>query len=258
MGCGVVIGRQESEYLVATACHVIEDDAHYELLFADGRQEKGKAIWRDRQCDSGLLTFQSSQSYQVASLAASNAVPGEKIFKIGWANGKFNQTVGTVTRADDFNFLAMVWSWHGDSGGGYFNSRGELLGILSGSPSEGSPYSNGPSVTRVKSQVERCCWPRRRPQPVPPGGVVVEAPGVRVDVPPAPLPPSPGPSGPAGPAGPQGPPGRDADPAVLAKILARLEAQEAALRSIQAQLNQKPISPQPAPATITVIEPAKR
>ena len=142
LGSGVVVSE---EGLVLTAAHVIQTAEKVKVKFTSGKEVPAKIIRLAKEADVALLELAwVPDNLTIAPLADSDKVKiGERICIIGAPYGlahslsvghisgrheEINTTSGFI-RAEFFQTDASIN--HGNSGGPMFNSKGEVVGIVS-------------------------------------------------------------------------------------------------------------------------------
>ncbi len=154
VGSGVIINRSAQGYTLITNAHVVGNHSgSFMVLTADGQVHSGRLISSSSHLDLAVLQFNSSRSYQVATMGDSNRVAvGEKVIAAGfpnwlnttpgrmqdtreWGNKPFQLTQGQVgmvpnrTLVEGYQLGYTNDIRSGMSGGPVFNQRGELIGI---------------------------------------------------------------------------------------------------------------------------------
>jgi tetratricopeptide (TPR) repeat protein/V8-like Glu-specific endopeptidase len=143
-GSGVIIQRQSDTYTLLTAAHVVPtSEVPYQITTADQKQHPVSQVRRLSDIDLAVVTFKSDRTYSVSPLASSTtASEGLPVYVAGFplateaiTNPVYNFTDGKITARSNRSFAdgyAMVYTnptLPGMSGGGVFNSNGELVGI---------------------------------------------------------------------------------------------------------------------------------
>jgi tetratricopeptide (TPR) repeat protein len=144
-GSGIVIQQQGSQYLVLTAAHVVKGDRKFELITSDEvrHQLQPTAIQPLAGVDLAVVKFTSDKLYPVPKLGNANtSTEGTTVYVSGFPIGTaaidrqvFSFTDGKVTansRKPLKDGYAIIYSNNtlpGMSGGGVFNSDGELIAI---------------------------------------------------------------------------------------------------------------------------------
>jgi hypothetical protein len=147
-GSGVIIAREGNHLAIVTNRHVVEDDrgrpCALRALTASGELGTASLVWRaHRGVDLALLEVRVDRPDEVGVIALGNARPfvGAPVFAIGNPLGlAWSYTGGTISAIRD-------WTTHegqsvrilqtdapiapGSSGGGLFDSEGQLLGVMS-------------------------------------------------------------------------------------------------------------------------------
>jgi S1-C subfamily serine protease len=131
-----VIASKEGHIL--TAAHCIQVGGQYEVILADGRRLKAKALGRSGDLDCGLLQIVEEAEFRWAELGTSSELtrnqPCLSISHPGGFNAKrglvirFGRIVG-VTRGGYLHNTCRMEP--GDSGGGLFDLKGRVIGIHS-------------------------------------------------------------------------------------------------------------------------------
>ncbi len=148
-GSGIIIGQNNSELLIATNNHVIQDATEVEIVFSDETKVKGIVKGADASSDLAVvsvkmsdLTQETASTIKIAKLGdSSKTKPGEMAIAIGNALGYGQSiTVGyisAVNRQVDIEGKKMTLLQTdaainpGNSGGALINAAGEVIGINS-------------------------------------------------------------------------------------------------------------------------------
>ena len=142
LGSGVIISP---EGLILTAAHVVQTAEQLKIRLTSGKEVPAKVIRLAKEADVALLELAwVPDNLTIASLADSDKVKiGERICIVGAPYGlshslsvghisgrhaEINTTSGFI-RAEFFQTDASIN--HGNSGGPMFNSKGEVVGIVS-------------------------------------------------------------------------------------------------------------------------------
>nr|WP_288934703.1 trypsin-like peptidase domain-containing protein [uncultured Allomuricauda sp.] len=151
LGSGVVISE---DGLILTAAHVVQTAEKVKVKFTSGKEVPAKILRLSKGADVALLKLAwVPEDLTLAKLADSDRILiGEKIciigapfglshsLSVGHISGKhqeINTTSGFV-RAEFFQTDAAIN--HGNSGGPMFNSKGEVVGIVSSILSESGGF----------------------------------------------------------------------------------------------------------------------
>lgn len=151
-GSGIIIGQNETEFLIATNYHVVEDANEVTVTFADGESYEAKAKGYDEDRDLAVVAVDiadikddTMEAIKVAKIGSSDDLRvGEQVVAIGNALG-YGQSVttGIVSaknrRLDDtytgdevVNLIQTDAAInYGNSGGALLNMAGEVVGINS-------------------------------------------------------------------------------------------------------------------------------
>ncbi len=140
LGSGVLISPDR----VLTASHVVEMADQIEVIFLDGRNRTARVVASERFADVALLALDEPvEGLEAARLADSDRVEvGDQVFLIGAPYGVSHTfTVGYVSGLHRYEAMARSGMGEliqtdaainpGSSGGPMFNSRGEVIGIVS-------------------------------------------------------------------------------------------------------------------------------
>ncbi len=160
-GSGIIVGQSDTELLIATNEHVIEDASTLSVCFIDNTVVEAKVKGSDRANDLAVIVVKLSdieastlEEITIATRGDSDSLNvGEPVIAIGNALG-YGQSVTTgvlsakeVEIEDlDGNYIQTDAAINpGNSGGALLNINGELIGInaakVSGSGVEGMGYA---------------------------------------------------------------------------------------------------------------------
>lgn len=137
-GSGVII---DSDGYIATCYHVIQGASTITVTLPDGSTYDGKVHGYDVDNDLAVVKIEASGLSAAVFADSSKLKVGETVFAIGNPLGSLGGTVtdGIVSALDrevsvegqEMTLLQTSAAVnHGNSGGGLFNSRGELIGIV--------------------------------------------------------------------------------------------------------------------------------
>ncbi|UII31452.1 trypsin-like peptidase domain-containing protein [Fulvivirga ulvae] len=141
-GSGVLISSQGE---ILTAAHVVNNAEHITVIFHDGKKFPAKVIRLATVADVALIKLvYFDNQYPVAELGDSDlADVGDDVFIIGAPFGlEHSLSKGIIsgksiekTRMEGFTFAEFFQTDaainHGNSGGPMFNSKGEVIGLVS-------------------------------------------------------------------------------------------------------------------------------
>lgn len=159
-GSGIIIQKQGNIYTVVTNHHVLifgNSNQSYKIQTPDHKIHEAQISNRINfnNYDLGLLQFNSSENYQVASLSRlSKIVPEEDVFAAGFpseSNPSQPELVLSTGKVQIFSDVPFGGGYQigytnkvqkGMSGGPLFNRRGEIIGIngVHRYPLWGNPY----------------------------------------------------------------------------------------------------------------------
>ena len=146
-GSGIIVGKNDTDILIATNHHVINDAISIAVTFTDGSTAQAFVKGSDSLADLAIiavslntLTEETLSNIDIAVLGDSeSANVGEMVIAIGNALGYGpTTTVGYLSAKDrevniDGNNMTLLQTNaainHGNSGGALLNSRGEVIGI---------------------------------------------------------------------------------------------------------------------------------
>ncbi len=140
-GSGVIIGKEGNTYTVITNAHVINSKFPNKIITIDGKNHASKIIKEGNSLegnDLAVLTFTSSDNYQVATLAINPEVnENKRIYAVGFPEetNEFYFTQGTIKLQAPKPFLGGYQIGYdidvkpGMSGGALLNEKGELIGV---------------------------------------------------------------------------------------------------------------------------------
>lgn len=146
-GSGIIVGKNDTDILIATNHHVIDNAVSIGVTFTDGSTAQALVKGSDALADLAIiavslntLTEETLSNIDIAVLGDSEgANVGEMVIAIGNALGYGpTTTVGYLSAKDrevniDGNNMILLQTNaainHGNSGGALLNSRGEVIGI---------------------------------------------------------------------------------------------------------------------------------
>jgi len=145
-GSGFII---DSEGVIVTNAHVVEDVNTAQVRLFDGRRFTGKVIGRDSRVDLALLRLDGVKGLPTLALADSNRVRvGEFVLALGHPFGlEHTVSFGIVSRkgapltvaAPGFDFIQTDAAINpGNSGGPLVNMAGQVIGVNSMAARNGS------------------------------------------------------------------------------------------------------------------------
>lgn len=130
-GSGVILS---SDGYIATNFHVVENASLIRVEFYDHSEYSGTVhiAGYDTARDLVILKI-DAQNLNYANIGNSDEVEiGESVTAVGSPNGLLNVvTTGKVTDRNDFIISSSAYITGGSSGGGLFNTKGEVIGINS-------------------------------------------------------------------------------------------------------------------------------
>ena len=146
-GSGVIISSTDEGSYIITCAHVIDDAKMINVRLSDGTEYEAKEFYFDTETDVGIIKLNVKGLPACTVGDFSKVVLGEKVVAIGNALGTL---AGTVTEGviSGFNrdilidgtvynlFQTSAAINHGNSGGGIFNTEGQLIGISSAGPAD--------------------------------------------------------------------------------------------------------------------------
>lgn len=171
-GSGIIVGQNDSELLLVTNYHVVEDAEELSVQFCDGSQAQAQIKGSDRDKDLAVIAVQladieneTMNAIAVATLGDSTELTvGEPVIAIGNALGygqsvttgvvsALNRPIGVDTYSmqemedEDLNTFIQTDAAinPGNSGGALLNIKGEVIGInsskIGGAAVEGMGYA---------------------------------------------------------------------------------------------------------------------
>lgn len=137
-GSGIIL--TEDGYIV-TCAHVVDGGQKIYVCMQDGTEYSAQIVGKDAQSDIAILKI-DAKNLPAATLGNStNTIVGEKVYAVGNPLGKFICSVSTgivsglnrtlTLDGQDFTLMQTDAAVNpGNSGGGLFNSQGELIGVV--------------------------------------------------------------------------------------------------------------------------------
>lgn len=141
-GSGVIIAQEGNVGYIVTNNHVIEDATSIMVRLKDGTELEAKLVGTDSMTDLAVLTVNTENKLTTAVMGDSDSlVVGQEVIAIGNPLGELGGTVtnGIVSAlerevtidGDNMTLLQTNAAVNpGNSGGGLFNMRGELIGVV--------------------------------------------------------------------------------------------------------------------------------
>ncbi len=174
-GSGIILGTNETELLIVTNAHVVEDVEDLEILFCDSTTVPAQVKGMKTESDLAVVAVKLEDieeatfaQISAAKLSSTEEIEvGEAAIAIGNAAGYgISVTTGIVSavnrslQVDNVIYDNLIQTDAainpGNSGGALFNSRGELMGInsvkLSDTSVEGMGYAI--SIASVRDIIE--------------------------------------------------------------------------------------------------------
>lgn len=151
-GSGVIVDQRDGVATVATAGHnVVQVQGGSELMDRVEIQPSEDAGWQScrvvaaewsRSADAAILSSRAVDGVWPQRLAASPAAVGSRVSLWGCA-GSWDErtTIGPVLGHESYDMSIRAHVRRGDSGGAVLNSRGEVVGVISGF------VTNDPGIT---------------------------------------------------------------------------------------------------------------
>jgi hypothetical protein len=133
VGSGTIIDAQEDDALILTVGHIFKDvdpKAEIRVALYGGKVVKGRIVHSSQNPDIALVAV-TGVPPAVAPVAKLNPRKGAKLSRVGMF-GEYEGTLASLNRFEGAANLCMTGCpAQGDSGGGVFNDRGEVVGIIS-------------------------------------------------------------------------------------------------------------------------------
>ena len=150
-GSGFIYKKEGNKYYVMTNNHVVDDATSVKIILTNKKTIETTLVGKDKYLDIAVLSFESKDDYQVASLGESSKTRvGDTVFTVGapvdsntysWTvtrgilSGKDRMvSVSTSSKSNSADYImkslqtdAVINS--GNSGGPLCNSNGEIIGI---------------------------------------------------------------------------------------------------------------------------------
>lgn len=131
-GSGSII---DSDGLVLTNWHVVQDSQNIQITMVDGRKLSGAVVSSDQETDLAIVQIQGGGNFPTIEMADPDSISiGQDVYAIGNPYQKFEGTLttGIVSRIDSEGLIQTDTSINvGNSGGPLLNRRGELIGVIS-------------------------------------------------------------------------------------------------------------------------------
>ena len=163
-GSGVIVS---SDGLIITNHHVIDDATSITVRLANGEEYDAELVASDQQTDVAVIRIQATGLKPAVLGDSDELVVGEEVIAVGNPLGSLGGTVtdGIISALDrevtiDGQTMTLLQTSAaispGNSGGGLFNTRGELIGIVnaksSGTDVEGLGFAIPVNVVKDVAQ----------------------------------------------------------------------------------------------------------
>jgi S1-C subfamily serine protease len=176
-GTGTVIHSSQGQSTILTCAHLFKDvgqnAAFFVDIFENGEVLKYPAtvVGGDHDSDIAFLQIRNVSALPVAILAESRSLrTSEAVFSIGCSNGdlptRLNMTVVDINRYEGpENILCTTDPSQGRSGGGLFNTRGEVIGVCSAADRTAKQglYTGVTAIREVMTQLKLDALFRKNP-----------------------------------------------------------------------------------------------
>ncbi|MBQ5801022.1 MAG: trypsin-like peptidase domain-containing protein [Clostridia bacterium] len=141
-GSGVIIANTGNTYYIITNNHVVEGYNAIKVYTAAGGEYEATVIGTDWTTDIAIIRIETEDKLSVVEIGdSSNLKAGQNIAAIGNPLGLFGGTItpgiiSAVTREIPIEGVGMTLIQHsasvspGNSGGGLFNMKGQLIGVV--------------------------------------------------------------------------------------------------------------------------------
>ncbi|MGB4985676.1 MAG: trypsin-like peptidase domain-containing protein [Erysipelotrichaceae bacterium] len=137
-GSGVIVSK---DGYIVTNNHVVENSTQVQVTLANGQKYEGKVIGTDKQTDLAVIKIEGKDLPNATLGSSSNLNAGDYVIAIGNPLGNLGGSVSdgiisAVSRELKIKNQTMTLLQTnaavnpGNSGGGLFNSNGELIGIV--------------------------------------------------------------------------------------------------------------------------------
>lgn len=128
-GSGIILS---SDGLIATNYHVIENASTAQFVFSDGSIYQGTTTVVGLKPESDIAILRIDKNGLKAAATAQSYSIGEAVTAIGSPGGRRNTvTTGSIRAFDGDYISSTAVISQGSSGGGLFNSKGQLIGMTS-------------------------------------------------------------------------------------------------------------------------------
>lgn len=190
-GSGTVVSAKGGRSLVVTCNHIFSGTRHPDGGFVDtvypqackvranNKWHAGTAVAGNRTSDLAVIVVEAELA--TVSVARVSPAIGTEIWRDGMGTGYQGGTVLAPTKGfeshPNFSLTNSSRSGSGDSGAGYFNGAGELVGVHCGADTIGrargtaAPFVNAFLKDRLPDTIPKAELPE--PRPAPNGKVIV-------------------------------------------------------------------------------------
>jgi S1-C subfamily serine protease len=157
-GSGVLVSAKG---LVITSNHVVEGDAHIEVILFDNKVYNATILKSIKEFDISILKIEHNNTFPYATMADSNVIKsGQRVVTISSPLSLLNTvTEGIISspnrKIGEKNLIQISAPvYHGSSGGGIFNLHGELIGIITNGIDNAANINFGVPINVIKKHIE--------------------------------------------------------------------------------------------------------
>jgi S1-C subfamily serine protease len=166
-GSGTTVAVKGDKALLLTAEHVVRGSDDVRVAFPNGRVLTGRVVARDAAADLAAVEVSCGQQLPPRTwVALKDPVPGAKVYVVGDAPtmAQWRVRVGACAASPYPDSVSMSLKTtipvdSGDSGGGVFDDKGYLVGVVSlVIAGDATRHGYGPDRKRVKAFVAGLKW----------------------------------------------------------------------------------------------------
>ncbi len=164
-GNGVCVATRDGWGLLVTCHHVIDGRDTATVTFPNRKRFRGTVVAIDKARDLAAVLIRCVEGIPTVPVAETELPEGGDVTLVGdWPEAdqpiRRGKRIEDVVAGTPFRLQVDIGVGSGDSGGGLFNTKGELVGVMSGFwPKDVKHQGVGPDAAAVRALLAKVHWP---------------------------------------------------------------------------------------------------